>query len=165
MSHTTQIDLGDSRKVRLTFWTNETTLGLALPAGAATFRVRDVTGYSASGVVILDPTSKDRESLTISSVSGLVITPTSVPLYAHGLDTVVGLLTDPTTVTLRIKEPDGTVTSYTYAAADLTKVSTGIYTYTFAPDQVGSGWLEAIGTGTVVAVDELAYTVRASQVP
>ena len=40
---------------------------------------------------------------------------------------VSGVATDPTTVTLAITDPTGTTTTYTYAAAEITKDSTGVY--------------------------------------
>lgn len=161
------VDIGDAYVARLIFGTNVTELGLALDVGAATLRVLDATGYSAGAVLMVDPDSKYRESLTIASggVSGLVITPTTSPIYPHGLNAPVWKLADPTTITLRVKNPAGTVTNYTYAAAELTKVSTGIYTKSLEPDQVGTWWVEAIGTGAVVAVAETSFVVRASLVP
>ena len=38
-----------------------------------------------------------------------------------GYFTVDGVLTDPTTITLKIQTPAGVETSYTYAAAEITK--------------------------------------------
>lgn len=163
----TQVDLGDNRTARVVFGTNVTKLGLRLAAGGTTLRVRDATGYTAADVLVIDPGTDDEESLTIAAggVTGLVITPTAVPIYAHGLNAPVWKLVDPTAVTLRVKEPDGTVTSYTYAAAELTKVSTGIYTRSLEPDQSGTHWIEATGTGAVVAVAESELVVRPSLVP
>jgi hypothetical protein len=38
-----------------------------------------------------------------------------------------GALVDPSTVALRVLAPSGVVTNYSYAAATLTKLSTGVY--------------------------------------
>ena len=44
---------------------------------------------------------------------------------------------DPTNVYVTIRDPDGNVTSYTYGASTIVKVSVGIYTYTWTPDEAG----------------------------
>ena len=52
---------------------------------------------------------------------------------------------DPTTVTLYIKTPDGTVTAYT--GGEITRVSTGVYTYEITTSQVGRWIYKWQGTG------------------
>lgn len=78
----------------------------------------------------------------------------------EGFTDEAGALTDPTTVTLRIREPDGTLTSVTYAGAQVVKDSTGRYHYNFRPDQAGVHHYRWIGTGAVTAAFEGAFHVR-----
>ena len=44
---------------------------------------------------------------------------------------------DPTTVTLKLISPSGTQTSYTYAAAQITRSSTGHYYMDYVPAEAG----------------------------
>lgn len=60
-----------------------------------------------------------------------------------------GTLTDPTSITLIIRQPNGTETSYTYGAAQITKVSTGIYYKDIAIDAGGQWVARYKGTGAV----------------
>jgi len=64
--------------------------------------------------------------------------------------------TDPTTVSLTITTPSGTVTTYTYAAAQITKTSTGVYTKDIACSEDGE-W-QYVWTGTTAAADVEAGT-------
>lgn len=77
-----------------------------------------------------------------------------------------GAAADPTAVSLKIKNPAGTVTTYTYAGGAITKDSTGEYhmDYTIPSDAASvGGWLARFeGTGSVVAAEETAFSVRAS---
>ena len=43
-----------------------------------------------------------------------------------GTFTVSDVATDPTTVTLKVQNPAGTETTYTYAAGEITKSATGV---------------------------------------
>jgi hypothetical protein len=67
--------------------------------------------------------------------------------------TVAGVPTDPTTVTLVVKEPDGTLTTYTYPAT-LSKESTGRFYTDITLDAAGLWSYRLTGTGAVVAVEE-----------
>lgn len=60
-----------------------------------------------------------------------------------------GVLTDPTTVSLEVSDSAGTITTYTYAAAQITKTSTGIYYKNVAISSEGSWRVRMTGTGTV----------------
>ena len=44
---------------------------------------------------------------------------------------------DPTDVNLTVKSPLGISTTYTYAAAEITRASTGVYTYDLLLDRAG----------------------------
>ncbi len=67
---------------------------------------------------------------------------------------VAGVLTDPTTITLKIKKPDGTSSTYTYAAGEITREAAGKYYKDFTLNQVGFWLYRWEGTGTCEAVDE-----------
>jgi uncharacterized protein YfaS (alpha-2-macroglobulin family) len=75
-----------------------------------------------------------------------------------------GTATDPTTVTLNVREPDGTVTAYTYAAAQVTKAGTGDFYKDVSVDASGVWAWEWIGTGTVAAAHSGAFRVAVSAV-
>lgn len=78
-----------------------------------------------------------------------------------------GTLTDPTTVTLEVMDPQGDETSYTYAAAQVTKDSTGLYHYDLAvpneADSEGTWYYRWIITGTLAGVTEGSFKVRDSK--
>jgi len=78
--------------------------------------------------------------------------------------TVDGAATDPTTVTLRVKAPSGTVTSYTYAATEITRVSTGVYRKDVLFDAAGTWYVRWEGTGAAAGVEEAAIVVSRSKV-
>lgn len=64
---------------------------------------------------------------------------------------------DPTTVTLRVKDPNGVETTPT-----ATKMSTGVYEYTFTPLVAGVWFYRFEGAGVVTAVMESNFVVAAS---
>lgn len=66
---------------------------------------------------------------------------------------VSGTLTDPTTVSLTIVDPDGTSTTYTYAAAQITRTSTGAYTKDIDCSSTQRGIWQAVWVGTGTASD------------
>lgn len=66
--------------------------------------------------------------------------------------------TDPTTVAVKIKEPDGTITS-----ATPTKDDAGDYHYDWSIVQSGRHWYRFEGTGAVVAAAEADFMVRESE--
>lgn len=65
-----------------------------------------------------------------------------------------GTPVDPSVVTLAIRDPTGTVTTYTYGSSGINRVSTGIYTYnvdtTGLPGRFEYKW---VGTGDCQALD------------
>jgi hypothetical protein len=69
-------------------------------------------------------------------------------------------LTDPTTVTLKVKDPSGNVTTYTYANAEITKSATGIYTKSITIDEGGKWTFGYIATGTVATAETIVITAR-----
>ena len=70
-------------------------------------------------------------------------------------------LTDPTTITLTIITPAKVSTDYTYGAAQITKVSTGVYTKIISLTERGVWYYRWVGTGACVAASEGTITVRA----
>lgn len=75
--------------------------------------------------------------------------------------TVDGTLTDPTTVTLTVRKPSGTTTSYTYAAAAVSRISLGVYRKNLTLDERGVWLFTFTGTGDCQASAEGTVTVRA----
>jgi hypothetical protein len=78
---------------------------------------------------------------------------------------ISGANTDPTTITLKIKQDAGSVTTLTYAGAQVSKSSTGVYYY----DIDTTGWtgsnnslytLEWVGTGSCQAINVDAFEVQ-----
>lgn len=70
---------------------------------------------------------------------------------------------DPDTVTLRVENPAGTVTSYTYAAEDLVKDGVGIYYYDLDLDTPGQWFYRFEGTGDCQAAAQGGFTVTAER--
>jgi hypothetical protein len=65
--------------------------------------------------------------------------------------TVAGANTDPTTISLAVTTPAGVTTTYTYAAAEITRTAAGIYTKTITTTAAGT-WMY-VWTGTGPAAD------------
>lgn len=76
--------------------------------------------------------------------------------------TSAGTATDPTTITCKVKEPDGTITTATYALAEVVKDSTGNYHYDFTPDQEGKHYYRFEGAGALIAAAESDFMIRDS---
>lgn len=74
-----------------------------------------------------------------------------------------GTPADPDTVTLRVKNPDNTVSVYTYPAT-VEKVGTGDYFYQITTDQAGVVFYRWEGSGAVVATGEGQFEVTPSNV-
>lgn len=68
--------------------------------------------------------------------------------------------TDPTTISLFVREPDGTTNTYTYAAAQITKDSTGVFSKSISLAKRGIWYFKYTGTGACEAVAEGTVTVR-----
>jgi hypothetical protein len=67
--------------------------------------------------------------------------------------TVDGVATDPTTVTLKVMDPSGNASTYTYALGQVTKLAVGSYYKDLVVDEGGVWYWEWIGTGACAAVD------------
>jgi hypothetical protein len=84
-----------------------------------------------------------------------------VKLKATFTDTVTEALVDPTTVALRIRTPAGVVTEYTYALAQITKESQGVYYKLITLDECGRWkyrWISS-GTGAGAAEDDMVVNL------
>ena len=73
-----------------------------------------------------------------------------------------GALADPTTITLKVRDPSGTETSYTYAGATVSKEATGIYYKDVTINAQGRWVARWIGTGTVADAAEFPIDVPPS---
>lgn len=76
-------------------------------------------------------------------------------------------VTDPTTVvfTARRRLPDGTLaaaTTHTYPAADVVKISVGVYEFSHIPTP-GKWFVHAQGTGTAHGAGRVEYEIDASE--
>lgn len=80
-----------------------------------------------------------------------------------GVPTATYALTDPSTVTLQVENPAGTVTSYTYAAATVSKNSTGVFYKDVALDTAGDWSYRWVGTGAVAVTGEEFINVQVTQ--
>lgn len=78
-----------------------------------------------------------------------------------GTFTVAESPTDPTGVMLKLKNPAGEVTSYTYAAGEITKTDTGDYEKEISADLEGVYHYGFIGTGAVSTARFAEFVVRA----
>lgn len=75
-----------------------------------------------------------------------------------------GTATDPSGVTVRVHEPDGTATTYTYGTdAEVVKSATGTYYIDITPDAAGAWSYRWAGTGSLVGAEETAFAVRRSE--
>jgi hypothetical protein len=78
-----------------------------------------------------------------------------------GITNEDGDLTDPTALELRLKAPGGTVTTYTYAAAQVVKDGTGRFRYALGPGMAPGLWEgEWVGTGAATFAERLRFVVR-----
>lgn len=71
---------------------------------------------------------------------------------------------DPSTVTVKIKEPNNTITTYTYPDT-VFKLATGVYYVDFTPDQAGTHRVRFASTGTGQAAEEISFGVESSDFP
>ena len=74
------------------------------------------------------------------------------------------VLSDPTTVTLKVKPPSGATLTYTYALAEITKASTGVYYRDVTPDMAGMWWYRWYATGVPTSNEEGNFSVDEAHV-
>src|SRR4030042_1401554 len=77
--------------------------------------------------------------------------------------TVSSVKTDPTTITLRVKDPSGIITVYTYVGGTITKDATGMYHRDISITQSGEWFYRWEGTGAVETADEAYLVVENSE--
>lgn len=77
---------------------------------------------------------------------------------------VSGVATDPTAVSLAVTDPTGAITTYTYALAEITRTSAGLYTKDVACSIAGEWSYVWTGTGTASDVVAGTWTVTETEV-
>lgn len=84
-----------------------------------------------------------------------------------GTFTVSGTATDPSTVTLKVRDPAGTETTYTYALSQVAKSATGVYYKDLSPTiltSTGTWIYRWIGTGDAAGAGEASFHIRPSAI-
>ena len=70
---------------------------------------------------------------------------------------------DPTTVTLKVKDPSGNESTYTYALGQVIRESVGNYYKIVSLDEAGTWYYRFVGTGAVETAAEGFLYVRESE--
>lgn len=72
--------------------------------------------------------------------------------------------TDPTTVTVRVRKPDGSIITRTFAEhpAEVVKDAVGTYRYQITADMDGIWAIQWVGEGTAAATEEQTFVIRPS---
>lgn len=83
------------------------------------------------------------------------------PVVLSNTFTVSGTATDPSLVSLSVTTPAGVTTTYTYAAAQITRTSAGLYTKTITVSAAGAWRYVWTGTGTAADVAPGSFRVDA----
>ena len=69
-----------------------------------------------------------------------------------------GTKVDPTTIVLKVKNPAGAITTYTYPT-NITRSSTGVFYYDYAVLASGAHYFNWAGSGAFTAADENVFSV------
>ncbi len=73
---------------------------------------------------------------------------------------ITNVLADPTVVTASVRKPDGTITNYVVASAQIIRDGVGLYHLDIGPlDQAGDWFYRFVGTGTVATSAEGTFYV------
>jgi hypothetical protein len=77
------------------------------------------------------------------------------------IDTITqsGVDVDPSTVTCKVKDPSGTVSTYTYSGGDITRESTGVYSYVVDANADGKWHYRFQATGNGAGAGENSFLV------
>lgn len=75
-----------------------------------------------------------------------------------------GTAADPTAVAVKVRDPSGNVSTYTYALSQVTKQETGVYYMYVTIDEAGEWWYRFEGTGAVIAADEMHFWAPVARV-
>lgn len=87
-----------------------------------------------------------------------------VKAYFRNYETKV--LVDPSTVTIKVVEPDKTISTFVYGTdAELTKVASGIYSLEFPTTQSGVHFYRVESTGTGQSAMESHFEVAPTIIP
>lgn len=157
-------DKGDQAVLRVRWGTNVTRLKTNAAAAATTLVVYDITGYANTDTLMVGPGLDTQEIRVVSgSPSGTTITVTAALSHDHHVGETVQELTDPTTVTLKVLDPAGTTTTYTYAGATVTKDSLGVYSKTLDLTLEGRYQYSWEAGGAVVAAERGEFWVRPTE--
>jgi hypothetical protein len=103
-------------------------------------------------------------AMLVSDIGDLLRLTSWDDAHPLGFTDSAGAAADPTTVSLIVRKPDGTVTTYTLAGAQVVRDSIGKFYYLLAPDQSGDWYFEWHGTGAVQAASAGQFIVRDSKV-
>lgn len=76
-----------------------------------------------------------------------------------------GAPADPTTVTLKVRQPNGSITTYTFAGAAIVKDAVGRYHRDITPNMPGQWYYRFFGTGAVEATREETFRIRETVIP
>ena len=71
---------------------------------------------------------------------------------------LTGTKVDPTTIILKVKNPAGTITTYTYPT-NIVRSSTGVYYYDYSVLASGVHYFNWAGSGAFTAADENQFLV------
>ena len=85
--------------------------------------------------------------------------PLNQPVRSTFVTNIDGTLTDATTVTLQVMDPAGNETSYTLAASQVVRDSTGTYHYDLTPTIAGHYKLHWYSTGAVATAADESFDV------
>jgi hypothetical protein len=157
-----EFDIGDQPRVRGRFMLNKTELQQRVDDGALTIHLYAVSGLAAGDTLLINPGGKTQESRVIASLSGLSVVLTTALSFNHAAGEIVAEVVDPSTVVLAHHQPGGVTATYTYAAAELTKESVGVYSRLLTLTTAGKHVARFTTTGPVVLMEEQTLIVRAS---
>jgi hypothetical protein len=93
------------------------------------------------------------------------IWPGSVLRLRIRIKSITFVAADPTTLTFKMREPDGTLTTYVYGThAELVKAGVGDYYVDWTVDQSGQHYWRAEATGTNPGAQESFFDVLESAI-
>lgn len=156
-------DVGDQTTLKGRFGTNPTVLLAESAASSTAVTVANTTGYTTGDLVILNPGAETEEYNTLASITGHVFGFASAWIHPHHIRENLWERTDPTTVTLKVKGPSCATDSYTYANAEITQETQGVYSKNLSLSSAGTYYYKWIGTGAAETAGEGQFSVRPSQ--
>lgn len=85
----------------------------------------------------------------------------TVTAYFTTIDT--GDPANPTAITVRVRKPDGTVTTYDQTNCTNPETGTWKFAFPFSIDQTGKWSVKFQGTATVIAADTISFAVECDE--